>query len=491
MIEVKTQKGSQILEESGNIPTTRNEKNQEPTLEKKNKKDTLIFRFSAATAYLIMETIGFNLVWTPLILPDLRNNDTNINPLGEPIEISEMSLLIGLPLVMYLSSIFFMVKLPNFIGRIETMKYMSIGMVFANIAVAFGTHINFYYIARSIFIVFAGSALLAVQLYLREIVEDHNREKTMPLMYLALPNSYSYSFIVILMASLGNFEKVQYFTSILCTVPLVISLIFLYTFVPESPVYLAMKEKEEETMKTLRKLRSNKSNKEIEQDYLKIEDVSKSRMESEKSGFLNLFKTPALREDMIVALVANITQHLSGVAVIMPFLGPIFMEAHTQPAGYILVILLFIGCTVTLSVFLLIRIINKRMRKRALLLFSFCSTGISLILHGLYFFSKTNNISFIENIRLLPVLSIITYVVVYFFGLGPYSLLMVELFPSDLKSAATFLNTIIVTFLMIVTSTVFPIAVEYIGIHWCIWTFSFFSFLGSCFVYFKLPEMKG
>ncbi|XP_074038108.1 uncharacterized protein isoform X2 [Leptinotarsa decemlineata] len=49
MIEVKTQKGSQILEESGNIPTTRNEKNQEPTLEKKNKKDTLIFRFSAAT----------------------------------------------------------------------------------------------------------------------------------------------------------------------------------------------------------------------------------------------------------------------------------------------------------------------------------------------------------------------------------------------------------------------------------------------------------
>ncbi|XP_023024190.2 facilitated trehalose transporter Tret1-like [Leptinotarsa decemlineata] len=480
--QVEKDKLSHVFEEVVYIPSTYDLKDQELSSNKKNKSDTAFLYFSALTALLVTFTFGCNLVWTSPVLPKLKDSDPNVNPLGEPIETSQISLMVGLPPVLSLLSTFFVAKLPDIIGRRETMKYMSIGMIISNIAVAFGTHIYIYYVAKTVFYIFAGSALTAVQVYMSEIVEDHNRGKFGCLMGVALPLGNLYSFVV------GPVTSVRDFT-LLCTLPPVISLIFFYTSVPESPVYLAMKGRKEETIRALTKLRNNKSSKEIEQDYSKIEDLSKTRTKSEKHGFVNLFNRPVLRKAMMVALVANMTQHLSGVAVIMPFLGPLFTEAGTQLSGNTVAIIVGI---VKVSVFYLTTHIVERIGRRPLLLFSSCSSGIPLFLLGLYFFWKNNNSDFIENIRLLPIVSILTYVVVYSLGLGPIPMAMIgELFPSDIKSVATTFIMTIVTIVITIMSTAYPLAAEYFGVQWCIWTFSFFCFLGSFFIYFKLPETKG
>ncbi|XP_023025214.2 facilitated trehalose transporter Tret1 [Leptinotarsa decemlineata] len=480
--QVGSEKSGHACKEVIYTPATNDAKNQELKSQEKTRSDTAFLYFSSLAALCVSFTYGCNLVWTSPVLPKLRDNDTNVNPLGAPIETGEISLMVGLPSALSLIASFFMAKLPDIIGRRETMKYMSIGMILSNIAVAFGSHIYIYYVAKSTFAIFAGSGLIAVQVYMSEIVEDHNRGKFGCLMGVSLPFGNLYSFV------LGPVTTVRDFT-LLSVVPLVFSLVFFYTIVPESPVYLAMRGKREETIKALTKLRNNKRSKEIEQDYLVIEDLTKSKRKCEKRGYLNLFDTPALRRAVIVALVVNMTQHLSGVVIIMSFLGPLITEAGTQLSGNTVAIIVGI---LKVSLFFSTSHMVERLGRRPLLLFSSFSTGLPLFLLGLYFFWKNTNAEFIENIRVLPIISILAYVVFYSLGLGPIPMAMIgEIFPSDIKAVATTFIMTIIAIVVTIMSTAYPLAAEYFGIQWCIWTFSLFCFSGSFFVYFKLPETKG
>ncbi|KAG5862486.1 hypothetical protein JTB14_008506 [Gonioctena quinquepunctata] len=428
-----------------------------------------------------MFAFGNIMVWSSPVLPKLRSNDTEINPLGEAISTSQISLMMGIPALVSLVTTFFLGKLPDVIGRKRTMQYMATGMLFSNVALAFGTHIYVYYAARTTFYIFVSSAMINVQVYLSEIAGDHNRGKLGCLMGVAVPSGNLYAFI------LGPIMSVKVFT-LLCTVPLVLG-VFCFLFVPESPVYLASKGRKMETLQALKKLGSYKTSEDIEKDYIKIENTSKAKMRSAKPGFVTLFQTRALRKGIVISLIVNSTQFCSGIVVIMSFLGPIFTDADTKLSGNTVAII--VGA-VKIIVFLVTTFTIEKLGRRPLLLFSSLLTGIPLLFLGIFFYWKNTNSSFIEDISTLPIWCILAYVVFYSLGLGPIPMAIIgELFPNEFRSIATTFVMSIVAILIGILNAAYPVMAEYFGIHWCIWIFSGFCFLGFSLIYFHLPETKG
>ena len=130
---------------------------------------------------------------------------------------------------------------------------------------------------------------------------------------------------VLLVNGIGSLVHWMVLTSICIIFPALTLL--LMPFMPESPVYLLSKHREEEAVKSLQRLRGPQHDTQGE-----IRKICKSLAEKEAVGSASvkdmLIKTKYLLPT-IVSLMLVIIQQLSGVSAIMVYLGDIFLKADT------------------------------------------------------------------------------------------------------------------------------------------------------------------
>ncbi|CAG9824716.1 unnamed protein product [Phaedon cochleariae] len=325
---------------SGNISDNQQELIRD---DEHKRRETLFLHLSAFTACMVLFAGTTDMVWTSPVIPKLKSNDSDINPLGQPITAYQISLIAGLPALTLVVGGLAFAKLPNLIGRKRAIMCMAAGMLASNIAVACGGHVYVYYVGRSAFSLFRGAASIAVPIYLSEICEDCNRVKFGCLMGLANPAGNLFGYLV------GPVTSVRVFT-LLCVAPLVPSLLFFSTVVPESPVYLASVKDRVGSIRALGKLRMYKEPEEIERDYKRIEEALEARAGVKTSGFLSLFKTRAVRRGLLIGVGLKLAQNFAGVVVIMSFLGPMFNDAGTRLSGNSVAILVGIVKIITFLV---------------------------------------------------------------------------------------------------------------------------------------------
>ncbi|XP_074041137.1 facilitated trehalose transporter Tret1-2 homolog [Leptinotarsa decemlineata] len=446
------------------------------------KRDTFFLYFSVLTVNLLMIVNGSSLVWTSPVIPQLESTNPEINPLGEKITTFQISILVGLPSLFTIFGSFFFGKLPDVIGRKNTLICISLGTFLSNVAVAFGKHIYLYYAGRSIANLCLGLLFVVLPIYLNEICEDHNRAKHGCLMMFFLPFGSLYGYL------LGPITSIKLFT-LLCAAPLIPQLIFLWLLIPETPVYTASKGEKGATMKILRKLRSNKTDYEIREDYNQIEAMLKANSKADRGGFKNIFETRASRKGFIVGLGCCLSIHMSGVPVIMGFLGPIFNDAGTNLSGNMVAIL--VGCVKLLFFFVTITIVG-RFGRRPLLLLSSIGTAIPLGVLAVHFYLNSIHSPMIVNIRWLPVACVLIYIAIYSLGLGSIATsLLTELFPNNVRAIATSVIMTIGNTLLLLLTTGFPIVSHFLGVHYCIGIFSVSCVFSFIFIYYMLPETKG
>lgn len=433
------------------------------------------------SASLLIVGVGINVVWTSPVIWKLKSNNTEINPLGVPIATFQVALIAGLvPLGGVIGTIF-LEKLCDVLGRRKALMVLSTTMLLFETILSLSSNIYLYYVARFVIGICVGVGMAVTSVFLSEISEDHNRGTIGCFVGLSLPigNLFVYVF--------GPLFSIKVFT-LLCTLPNVINLLCLITFIPESPIYLASRGHRAKTIEALEKLR-NKSPGEVEKEFENIIQTLESTAHKVEPTWRSMFKVKSLRKGFIIAIGLNALQQLSGVLAILAYAGPLFDAAGVSLSGDMVAVL--IGLVQLFGVFLA-TVIIERTGRRPLLMVSTVGGSTAIFLLGLFYYLKNKDYAIVGSILWLPIASVLLFIVAFSLGLGVIpTAIMSEIFPSNVKSKASSASSGTALLIVFIVTTIFPIMVDLIGPSWCLWVFCIFGLLGYLFVYFIVPEIKG
>ncbi|CAH1111734.1 unnamed protein product [Psylliodes chrysocephalus] len=446
----------------------------------KKKPDTVFLYFTVVTAVLLMITGGTTLVWQSPAIIKFKSNDTDVNPLGKPIETIEISILAGVPMMMSLIGGLVLPKLGDLIGRKKALQCLGLAMLLCLTGTAFSNRFYLFVILISCSCIIYNGIWGLLPIYLIEISEDHNRAKFGCLLAVCMPLGQLYCYVV------GSVFSIRYFT-LLNALPL-IPFLLLFLFAPESPVYSLLIGKQDECMETLKKLRSNKSKTEIQDDFDKIKIALEEQSKNTNFSLITIFNTKAGRLGYFLGALPMIVQFFSGVPTVMSLMAPTFNEIGIISGNTIAIV---VGA-VKVFIYLFTSLVIERTGRRPLLLISSIGAGLAVSLVGIYFYVKEINSTALDQLQFLPVLAIIAYVVLYSIGLGPIPVaVMSEMFPADLRPIGNGCITTSGGIILSVVTFSFPLLVEHIGTHWCMFIFALNCFLGALVIYFIMPETKG
>ncbi|XP_056641224.1 facilitated trehalose transporter Tret1-like [Diorhabda sublineata] len=454
-------------------------KENQPDMKKKS--DSWFLRFTIVIGMLTWIVGGAKVVWTSPSLIKLESTDLEINPLGRPITSSEVSLLFGIPGMVSLPGSVIFPKLADILGRKICIIVIGFMMMISLLGLAFSNTIVLIILFSTICSISFVGTLGVLPMYLTEICEDHNRAKYGCILSLCIPLGQLYAYV------LGPLLLIRDYTLVIAA-PLLPFILFFF-YVPESPVYLLSKGRDEECRLALEKLRSNKAKSELEVDYRHMSQSLAPTGESKPFKVLKVFTTKEGRCGLFLSSLGMAVQTFGGGATLLPLLAPIYENADSNLSGDAIAII--VEAVSILSLILTVFIIEK-VGRRPLLIISAIGCGIPLIFMGLFFYFQHVGSHLTQQFHWVPLTSILVYFFMYFLGLGSIPFTMVSLFFNiELRSTGT---AIVITFsclLLTIFQSSFPLLAEAAGTHWCMWCFSILTFIGAVLMYMFLPETTG
>lgn len=268
-------------------------------------------------------------------------------------------------------------------------------------------------------------------------------------------------------------------------VPIVIMLCSL-PWCPESPRFLMLTAMDEnKAEKALIWLRETEDVGE-DIDEMKREAETQTRMP--EFAFMDLFRNKFFREPLIISVVLQLTQQLSGINAVMYYSTEIFKTAGLSAhwAEYATIATGGVNVVMTLvSAF----IMDKAGRRFLLLI------GVG----GLFIFSAVLAVSLIliKNFSIawmsyLAIVAVIGYIIAFASGPGSIPWFMVaEIFSQGPRSAAVSVSTMVNWFSNFTVGLVFPLLNELLIHQYSFLPFVVLLFVFLIFIYRRVPETKG
>lgn len=409
----------------------------------------------------------------------MKEVDNEENPFEEPITLYEEALVTSLySLGIAIGPVIFN-RLADVMGRKWFLISISTIEFSCFMLLAFARNICYFYAARLIQGMGAGSGVTVLTLFITEIADNNNRGKcgTLSNVFQSIGNTYGYIISIF---------QMRMFT-LLCTLPFLMSIPLFIVFIPESPIYLVQKGKRDDARNAIRKFR-NIDFTEAGKVLVETENLITETSQSDK-GLLTLLKKPGFRKALVISNGLFVFLQLTGLFAVLGYLHNIFSLANvpiSQDTSSI-----FISAIQTVSNFMSTIFIEKLGRK-LLLMFSSLTIALSLLLLGTYFQLKSGEFLYIDRIAWLPIVSISILVIGYGIGLGPVTfVLMSELFSPDFKTRASsvaLFSSGVASFAVVYT---FPVVRDLLGISWCFWILQILTLLGLLFIYLMVEETKG
>ncbi|XP_057670628.1 facilitated trehalose transporter Tret1-2 homolog [Diorhabda carinulata] len=347
--------------------------------------------------------------------------------------------------------------------------------------IAFSKHVYFYYACQFVNGCILSAVLVTVPVYNNEIATEKDRTWLGCVVSLGLPIGVLISYI--LGAVITSFEL---FT-LTSAIPSLLHLVSSY-FIVETPMYLASKQRKREALIVLKKLRTYKNDKDVYKEYEYIEDISTNHV-GKKTNIFRIFTSRTSRKSLFICIIVTFTQQISGISIILSFMVPIFTEAGAALSPNEISIL---TGSIQLFVVILVSLIVNKFGKRPLLLFSSFFCSISMLGIGLYFLLKSIELPVYLQLRWLPVVCVITFIISYGLGLGSIPLGYIgELFKQDLRTTGMGVAMLFGGVLVFVLDFGFPLLAEAYGIHVCMFLYGFATFTGFLLLLLFLPETRG
>tara|TARA_B100001059_G_C17805867_1_gene569105 strand:+ start:586 stop:2028 length:1443 start_codon:yes stop_codon:yes gene_type:complete len=274
-------------------------------------------------------------------------------------------------------------------------------------------------------------------------------------------------------------------------IELVPATMFLVTllFIPESPRFLAMKNKQQAGLKTLSQLFGAKNAKSM------WEEIRQSLGNSEKTKITNLFQTGAfsLKPVVYISIGLAILQQLVGINVVF-YYGAVLWQAVGFSESDALFINIISGVISLVACFITLSLIDKIGRKPFLLI---GSIGMTFSLVGLVVAFSNGTIDPQGQLQLGDwgfTALVQANLYVFFFNLswGPVMWVMLgEIFPNNIRGLGLGVAGLAQWLANFLVTMTFPILLAGGGLALAYSLYAFFAFISVLFVIYLVTETKG
>ncbi|KAJ8932854.1 hypothetical protein NQ318_017799 [Aromia moschata] len=415
------------------------------------------------------------MTWTSPVLPKLE--DTEQTPFSEALSSEETSWISALlPLGAIFGTIVFG-YLADKIGRKHTLMSCAIPYIVSYLMLAFSNVSILYYVARSITGCAVGGVFTVISMYIGEIATDSNRGALGSILNCFVTGGQLFSYVV------GPYVSIVLFNLILTVFPVLFLAIF-FILGTESPHYYVRKHQHDLARTALHKLRGYQDDI-VDKELL---DIQQKIKEEGHGTFLDIFKSRGLTRAFIISVGLLGFQQFTGITAVLFYAQSIFKEAGASLEPEICSIIIGV---VQFAASFVTPLVVERSGRKFLLLLSAAGMMISEAILGIYGYLKDHDHD-VSSISFLPILCIILYIVMYNIGFGPIPwTITAELFPSNVKSAATSASAAICCFLAFLIAKYFKNISDTIGMGSSFWVFSACCAISIPFCLLYVIETKG
>ncbi|XP_043471793.1 facilitated trehalose transporter Tret1-like [Leptopilina heterotoma] len=369
------------------------------------------------------------------------------------------------------------------IGRKYTLLVFAIPSLIGCLLITTANNVNYLFVGRFIGGIGHGGIFNLIVIYVSEISEKNIRGILMNIMNIAS------NIGTCIFTAIGAYLSYQIYNITSITIPI----LFLATFIfmPESPYFLLMKNRDNDAMASIMKLRGVRNQKSIESELtsIKLSITSFRNQKINKSPLRELFSNRNHRRGLFILLCLKATQFLAGKMVISAYTQEIFGYTDSTLAPEHCVMILggidFIAGLVVGGVI-------ERFSRKILLLTSGILTSLCLFICGLFFYLKNQVRLDVTDISWIPLFGLVVYMFAYTLGIGtiPYMVLG-EIFPISVKGTAVSIGLMMGSIFSFLVTLTYSYVNHFAGIHTNFWIYAACSFIGAI-VNFKLtPETKG
>ena len=364
-------------------------------------------------------------------------------------------------------------------GRKNILIVTAILFAVSAIGSALPRNLGEFVIARLIGGIGVGAASMLSPLYISEIAPAEKRGMLVTLYQLAIVIGINVIyFINLLIAGSGTEQwNIDMGWRYMLGSEIVPSALFLIAliFVPESPRWLASKNRNDEAMKILEKVNGPHRAAEVMSEI-------RETLREEKGTVSELF-APGLRTAMIVGVFLALFSQITGINAIIYYAPEIFKSVGFGTDSAMLQTVI-IGLTNTLFTFVAIGLIDK-VGRRKLLLWGVTGMIICLVGVGIVFY-----FGFSSGPLLL--LFILGFIASFASSLGPIPWVIIsEIFPTKTRGIAMSFATLTLWIGVVLITQLTPILLKEAGGAITFWIFGFNAILLLIFTYKMIPETKG
>uniref|UniRef100_A0A674N0F9 Solute carrier family 2 member 1 n=1 Tax=Takifugu rubripes TaxID=31033 RepID=A0A674N0F9_TAKRU len=263
-------------------------------------------------------------------------------------------------------------------------------------------------------------------------------------------------------------------------VPAIIQCILL-PLCPKSPRFLLINKNEENKAKAvLKKLRGTSD---VSVDMQEMKEESRQMMREKKVTILELFRSRLYRQPLLIAVILQLSQQLSGINAVFYFSTDIFEKAGVEQPVYAT-----IGAGVVNTAFTVVSLfVVERAGRRSLHLTGLLGMAGSAVL-------MTIATALLDQLKWMSYLSIVAiFAFVAFFEIGPGPIpwfIVAELFSQGPRPSAIAVAGFTNWTANFIVGMSFQYLVELCGPYVFI-IFTVLLLLFFIFTYFKVPETKG
>ncbi|XP_034837427.1 facilitated trehalose transporter Tret1 isoform X1 [Maniola hyperantus] len=431
-----------------------------------------------AVANIAILCTGYSMGWTAPVNIKLTSNDTSQSPLDQKATSDEIAWMGSVLNIGAIIGPFIGGFAASSIGRKWGLMSSAIPLFVGWILVAAATNMAFLYAGRIFWGIAVGMLFTISPMYCAEIATVESRGAL---------GSFLQSFITVgflLVYGAGPF--ISYHAVAYLGVAVVALFAVSFFFMPESPTYYLLKDRNEDAAQCLMTLRGrSRQGVAAELALLKV-DVTASMQKT--ATIKDVFHGSNFKA-FYISCALVFFQQFSGINAVLFYMTDIFKASGTDLDPSIATII--IGAVQLVASFITPFVVD-RLGRRILLLVSSCGTAIGSTLLGMFFLLSYTGNPVAEKISFLPILALVLFIVTYCWGLGPLPwAVMGELFPIEVKAAAAPIATAFCWILSFLVTKFFPSISESIGMH-----VGFFIFGACCvaaffFTLFVVPETKG
>lgn len=249
-------------------------------------------------------------------------------------------------------------------------------------------------------------------------------------------------------------------------------------FIPESPRWLAMKNRKQQAIKILSHIGGAEY---ARAEYDTVVKADAKEVKSERGGLRVLFSKP-FRLVLCLGVLIAVFQQWCGTNVIFNYAQEIFSDAGYD-LGEMLFNIVLTGITNVIFTFVAIYSVDKLGRKKLMLLGAGGLAIIYAILGTCYYMHVTG---------FFMIILVVAAIACYAMTLGPVTwVLIAEIFPNRVRAVAVATCTFALWIGSFTLTYTFPLLNSSLGNYGTFWIYAAICAIGFALFAAKLPETKG